>query len=831
MTVNDFNSVKDKTKGVLTATVNDDAANLVQGTTLKLDTNDVLTITVKDDKVFGDTGNPTVAELKTVLDKGTASKVTLTAKVKGSYAELKDLNLDKATDTITIELTDAQSGSAGVTAINKIASFTKKADGITAEVSASASELKSLNMGVATNSALKVTATGVYEDTTTAEVADLKALVAKTKGVVTASVKGTKSEVTTTTLDGVATNDVIAIEIEDKFLGTAADDADLKQLKALRGLTSTGKITAKVDATLAKLTDGTFGLNTKATDDITLAVTDTKIEDANRGKLEGLVALTAKPVTATAEFSKTELESFITNANLDGNDLIAVTHKGATTISAAQYNTLKTKTAGVVTAKVHDTAAALAQGDSLSLDKTDVLTITVSDSKVFGANGSPTLAEFKTLTDKGTDSNLTITASIKGTADDIKALNIDAATDTMTIEVTDTQSGSTGVTNLNAVALLTGKANGITATLEASADELKSLSLGDRKASAVAVKATGTYDTDGTDKVSHLESLLGATAGVVTASVQGSHSQLASNNLANLKSTDKVDIKFEESIDGAANNDVDLIQLKALRDKTGGKITATVQGSIAKLSNGTYGLNTKSTDSITLTVGTTAGDKLETEFNALSSKTDKQITATISATKAQAKTLTLANFDGDDLTVEITDALDASVGADVTLLNELAQYSSNVITASISGNSSQLAGLNATHLDGTDAITISSSTAYEGSSGVTALNTLAGLTKGVTTATASGTVAELKNLSTDTNDQITLTASGDVAVADVTTLSSKSGIAFADYKLVDSVANVNSGSIDSLVSNAKNVVITEARTTDNVALKLGAANTLSKTTH
>ena len=42
---------------------------------------------------------------------------------------------------------------------------------------------------------------------------------------------------TTTTLDGVAANDVIAIEIEDKFLGTAADDADLKQLKALRGLT------------------------------------------------------------------------------------------------------------------------------------------------------------------------------------------------------------------------------------------------------------------------------------------------------------------------------------------------------------------------------------------------------------------------------------------------------------------------------------------------------------------------------------------------------------------------------------------------------------------
>ena len=67
-----------------------------------------------------------------------------------------------------------------------------------------------------------------------------------------------------------------------------------------------------------------------------------------------------------------------------------------------------------------------------------------------------TVAEFKTLTDKGTDSNLTITASIKGTADDIKVLNIDAATDTMTAEVT-IQSGLWELL-ISTVALLTGKA-------------------------------------------------------------------------------------------------------------------------------------------------------------------------------------------------------------------------------------------------------------------------------------------------------------------------------------------------------------------------------------
>ena len=54
---------------------------------------------------------------------------------------------------------------------------------------------------------------------------------------------------------------------------------------------------------------------------------------------------------------------------------------------------------------------------------------------------------------------------------------------------------------------------------------------------------------------------------------------VASNNLANLKSTDKVDIKLKR-LSMAQLNDVDL-DSKALRDKTGGKITATVQGSIA----------------------------------------------------------------------------------------------------------------------------------------------------------------------------------------------------------------------------------------------------------
>ena len=53
---------------------------------------------------------------------------------------------------------------------------------------------------------------------------------------------------------------------------------------------------------------------------------------------------------------------------------------------------------------------------------------------------------------------------------------------------------------------------------------------------------------------------------------------------------------------------------------------------------------------------------------------------------------------------------------------------------------------------------------------------------------------------------------------------------FENYKLVDTVANINGASIDTVTSRASTVVINEDRTTENTGLKLGDATTLANTT-
>ena len=130
---------------------------------------------------------------------------------------------------------------------------------------------------------------------------DLNDVLGKTAAVVTASISGNQSQVNTTNLSNMTSTDVIDLTVSDTYFGTAADDAHLKALKALRDSTN-GKISATVTATLAKVTDtSAYTVNTKATDDIDLTITDTKVTSLT--KLKTVAGLTAKPVVASAEFN------------------------------------------------------------------------------------------------------------------------------------------------------------------------------------------------------------------------------------------------------------------------------------------------------------------------------------------------------------------------------------------------------------------------------------------------------------------------------------------------------------------------------------------------
>jgi hypothetical protein len=315
----------------------------------------------------------------------------------------------------------------------------------------------------------------------------------------------------------------------------------------------------------------------------------------------------------------------------------------------------------------------------------------------------------------------------------------------------------------------------------------------------------------------------------VTGSVSGNKTELTKVTLANLNSNDVVALNLSTTM----SSDAELTQLGELRAQTGGKITGTVSAAIAKLKAGlATSLTTQSSDSITLSVTGVSGAAGIANFNALHNKTDKKITAAISATVVELASLNIDNFENDELAITVTGAaFDASVPAELALLNKLAAKSTGIITASITGTSAQLVGL-ATGPG--DLIAVGASGTYSGTSGVAALNLLAGKTGGVVTATAAGTVAQLTGLTTAATDQITLSAAGNVTASDVSTLNSISAKTFDSYTLSDSVLNVNghttgTNSIDNLISRATNVTINETRSGDNTALKLGTAKTLGST--
>ena len=95
-----------------------------------------------------------------------------------------------------------------------------------------------------------------------------------TAGSVSASVKGSKTQLSTNNLSNLDAADTVNIEFTETILGNAAEDADLKQLKALKAKTK-GIIKGKVNATIDKLSNATYGLTTDSKDDIELTVAET----------------------------------------------------------------------------------------------------------------------------------------------------------------------------------------------------------------------------------------------------------------------------------------------------------------------------------------------------------------------------------------------------------------------------------------------------------------------------------------------------------------------------------------------------------------------------
>ena len=132
------------------------------------------------------------------------------------------------------------------------------------------------------------------------------------------------------------------------------------------------------------------------------------------------------------EFTKSEY--------LNGKDNIAVTINNADKLSVVDWNNLKAKTSGALNATVEDTLDALYKTTKLNLGSKD--TVVIKDKGgVIGSEGQPTLVEFENVIKNGLPDKVSVTASIKGESKDIKG-SLDQATDTITIDLTDTLQGN-----------------------------------------------------------------------------------------------------------------------------------------------------------------------------------------------------------------------------------------------------------------------------------------------------------------------------------------------------------------------------------------------------
>ena len=331
-----INAIAARTTGAVTASVSGTAAELAA----LENQNNTITATVG-------AGAATAANLN-AIDARTSVAVVATAVtgITGTAADVEtataSAGISRAAD-YTVNITDAQNGAAGVTAINAIAARTTGA--VTATVTGTATQLAQLENAIntinATVSAGAVTAS------------DLAAIDARTSVAVAAAnataINGTAAEMTVVT-DALTAGTIVH---GGNWTSTVSGTATVAEVNAIDAQNGTGVITATIStgaaATLAGLTA------TGATSAYTVTVTDTTATAAN---LNAINAATTVAVGATAVTTVTgltaDVETFVaadTAGTINEAANYAITLDGGQTATVAQANAWDAENGtGVITA-------------------------------------------------------------------------------------------------------------------------------------------------------------------------------------------------------------------------------------------------------------------------------------------------------------------------------------------------------------------------------------------------------------------------------------------------------------------------------------------------
>ena len=333
----------------------------------------------------------------------------------------------------------------------------------------------------------------------------------------------------------------------------------------------------------------------------------------------------------------------------------------------------------------------------------------------------------------------------------------------------------------------------------------------DDKDADVAVTVSDTIGTASAQNVTDLNALLGATTGTVTATINGDYAELSSiTTTATDAGTSTLTITVNDAVTAAQGNTA-----LGLTDGTviyGGGVSDTfanlVDGSGAVSTNMGNIDNADADVAVTVsdTIGTASAQNV-TDLNALLGATTGTVTATINGSAANLDDIASSATDvgTSTLTITVNDALSGSAG--VTAINKILAASDAGVTATISGNYSDLANITATASDtGDSSLAITVDDVVNASQA----NTVTGLTDNSSVTFGAGISDTLDNLSSGGSAVTNLTNATTKDTDVIVTISDANGTAVNASDL-SAVGSSTTGTVT--VSNAVNISGTQSEVT------------------
>ena len=569
--VTDINTITANTSGTVSGTLTGTAAILDDlNSNAGFSATANLTISVSD----AQSGSGGVTALNTI---SAASAGTVTASLSGNKTDLANLSTSGTDDAITITVTDAVSASEGEALTGKSSTAVVFQGGVSdtlgnlsSDDGTTATRSTDLAAILGDDADVDVTVTGFTNPVDAAEVRQLNVIAAGTSGGVTASITGAKATLANLSTSG--TDDAITITVTDAVSASEGEALTGKSSTAVvfqGGVSdSLGNLSSDDGTTATRSSDLAAILGDDADVDVTVTGFTNPVDAAEVRQLNVIAAGTSGGVTASITGAKATLANLSTSGT---DDAITITVTDAVSASEGEALTGKSSTAVVFQGGVSDSLGNLSSDDGTTATRsTDLAAILGDDADadvtVTGFTNPVDAAEVRQLNVIAAGTSGGVTASITGAKATLANLSTSGTDDAITITVTDAVSASEGEA-------LTGKSSTAVVFQGGVSDSLGNLSSDD-----------GTTATRSSD----LAAILGDDA-----------------------DADVTVTGFTNPVDAA-----EVRQLNVIAAGTSGGVTASITGAKATLAN----LSTSGTDdAITITVTDAVS---ASEGGALAGKTD-----------------------------------------------------------------------------------------------------------------------------------------------------------------------------------------------------------------